>query len=842
MATDSYGSWVGPGSQFRVRQWYSGETDNGSGYTVTCNRIIYVYVPSGGGGFRGTNVSTNYIGTVTLYTSDAGSTSFNRSPSYGSSVGDGYIWAQYTGGSGTTYRSATGGITYTAPNYVCKITYNANGGSGAPAAQTYNYASSGTTTLSSTRPSRKGYDFKGWSLSSTATSASYSAGQGWNLNNKGNYTLYAVWSPKKITLTLAKNGGSGGTSKVYYKYGTNKFYSDSACATQITSITLPTKTGHTFVQYNGDGTVGGTSGERYIYNDGTFASDLCTDIYNNATLTAQWSVNSYTLTINPGGGSWGGTTSNSTATQNYNTTKSIAVPTRTGYTFGGWFKTAYGSLNNSSVNNPIFTSSTPLPVVYNNAVDGTVTHTRQSDTSAGYTYTLKIVCSSSSATPGMGGFTHNVYSEASQTFIHFFRAKVPSGYTINYHNNAVGTGSTFTWLTDNKGTGAWKDYAYKLVCGSSGTFNTFSYVALAEGTAPVTWYLGGSQVTKAPTSAQTFTYGASNTTLYAKWIPNRYTISYDANGGSGAPSAQTATHGENLTLSSTKPTRLGYTFLGWSTNSSATSASYSAGSAYSFTANTKLYAVWQVIDKVNLTFSSSSYTISNTTAGKANLSTLDIPFTLSNVTSTNTSKSYWYTPWYYSKGGAKVSLSQRGPGTITSSGSGILTLSIDEIKNYLIDTDSIDKINMSVDVWTDSNNVDITKASTNFSATIDNYGKPQCEILTAHRNTDESVAVSTQVVYSPGYTNLSAARPTLSWGATELPVTPTVEKISENVYKYEYIIPAASAPGVNNVSLYFSDDIFSSTAKKRVAATHTDQLFKIVKTTGICYAFELIEK
>ena len=40
-------------------------------------------------------------------------------------------------------------------------------------------------------------------------------------------------------------------------------------------------------------------------------------------------------------------------------------------------------------------------------------------------------------------------------------------------------------------------------------------------------------------------------------------MSYDANGGTGAPAAQTKTHGTALTLSSTKPTRTGYTFLGW---------------------------------------------------------------------------------------------------------------------------------------------------------------------------------------------------------------------------------------------------------------------------------------
>ena len=72
-----------------------------------------------------------------------------------------------------------------------------------------------------------------------------------------------------------------------------------------------------------------------------------------------------------------------------------------------------------------------------------------------------------------------------------------------------------------------------------------------------------------------------------------YTISYNVNGGTGAPESQTKTHGSALTLNSTKPTRTGYTFLGWSTSSTATSATYSAGGSFTINANTTLYAVWK---------------------------------------------------------------------------------------------------------------------------------------------------------------------------------------------------------------------------------------------------------
>lgn len=77
-----------------------------------------------------------------------------------------------------------------------------------------------------------------------------------------------------------------------------------------------------------------------------------------------------------------------------------------------------------------------------------------------------------------------------------------------------------------------------------------------------------------------------------------YTLSYNANGGSGAPSSQTGS--KSYTISSAKPTRDGYTFLGWSTSSSATSASYAPGESITLTQNTTLYAVWKEIPVYNI--------------------------------------------------------------------------------------------------------------------------------------------------------------------------------------------------------------------------------------------------
>ena len=76
-----------------------------------------------------------------------------------------------------------------------------------------------------------------------------------------------------------------------------------------------------------------------------------------------------------------------------------------------------------------------------------------------------------------------------------------------------------------------------------------------------------------------------------------YTLSYNANGGSGAPlsqSVESSTGRATFTLRTNEPTRDGYIFLGWTTNSSGTGTLYQPGGTYS-TSNTSttMYAKWE---------------------------------------------------------------------------------------------------------------------------------------------------------------------------------------------------------------------------------------------------------
>lgn len=72
-----------------------------------------------------------------------------------------------------------------------------------------------------------------------------------------------------------------------------------------------------------------------------------------------------------------------------------------------------------------------------------------------------------------------------------------------------------------------------------------------------------------------------------------YRITYNANGGSGAPGDQIRWYGSTINLSGTRPTRTGYTFKGWATSPSG-GVAYQPGQSFGGDYNLNLYAVWQI--------------------------------------------------------------------------------------------------------------------------------------------------------------------------------------------------------------------------------------------------------
>ena len=173
------------------------------------------------------------------------------------------------------------------------------------------------------------------------------------------------------------------------------------------------------------------------------------------------------------------------------------------------------------------------------------------------------------------------------------------------HKNDNGTG----WSTDNQT----KLYSYTSDIGYDRfhTNRTIKFYASFSGIA----MLNGTM------------YANNSVTIVKK---ASYKVTYNANGGSNAPSSQTKWYGEELKLSSTKPTRTGYIFKGWATSSTATSAKYPVGGSYTYTANESvtLYAVWEAITytiKFNANGGSNAPSSQTKTYGKTLVLTTDKP-------------------------------------------------------------------------------------------------------------------------------------------------------------------------------------------------------------------------
>ena len=157
---------------------------------------------------------------------------------------------------------------------------------------------------------RPGYRFVKWQKDNTNTY--YVSGV--NIDLTSDFTLYAQWE-KEYIVTYDADGGT--TSCV-----DNNGYIKGEQVTVCNEV--PTKTGHTFLGWSyGNNTY--TAGETFTMP----ASDV--------TLTAEWTINEYTVTWRPNGGNWDGSTDNKVDTYEYGATIiKPADPTREGHRFDGW--------------------------------------------------------------------------------------------------------------------------------------------------------------------------------------------------------------------------------------------------------------------------------------------------------------------------------------------------------------------------------------------------------------------------------------------------------------------------------------------------------------------------
>ena len=171
--------------------------------------------------------------------------------------------------------------------------------------------------------------------------------------------------------------------------------------------------------------------------------------------------------------------------------------------------------------------------------------------------------------------------------------KVSAGFQILNNSLNMNTGTATVTLAGTGQTGGSGSSAVKTSLASGGYITCVAQKTWS-------WSRGTSNATKTVTSKIEFSqyqlfYPQTSTATLSVAVNARpsYSVSYNANGGSGAPSAQTKWYGTTLTLSATKPTRTGYTFKGWATSSSG-SVAYQPSGSYTANAAVTLYAVWQI--------------------------------------------------------------------------------------------------------------------------------------------------------------------------------------------------------------------------------------------------------
>ena len=192
--------------------------------------------------------------------------------------------------------------------------------------------------------------------------------------------------------------------------------------------------------------------------------------------------------------------------------------------------------------------------------------------------------------------------------------------------------------------------------GKKGTYN------ICSGTTPITKTKSTQTIACSCSFAFNLSWGGnyvsteSASTSISVGAKSKYAITYNANGGSGAPSPQYKWHGESITLSSTKPTRTGYTFQGWGTSTTDTTADYQPGASYTTNAAKTLYAIWKA----------NTYTVTyNANGGKnapaAQTKTHDKNLTL--TTSTPTRAKYTFKGW--SQNATAVAATYQPGGTYT---------------------------------------------------------------------------------------------------------------------------------------------------------------------------------
>lgn len=472
-------------------------------------------------------------------------------------------------------------------------TFNSNYGTATTSTQSITTAGNvALTTNSFTRP---GYTFAGWNTAANGSGTAYTNGQA--VTFTANTTLYAQWSTTSQTVTYALNGGTG-TAPTQANTATTATFT-------VAAGTGLSKTGYTFGGWN-DGTANYAAGDTYTMGA------------SNVTLTAVWTANTYVVTYSYNQATGGYSTASSSFTT-AGTTITLPTPTRTGYTFSGWYDdsvfTNLIGLAGASYSPTGATTAITLYAKWAVAVSSISYDANGGTGSAAATSgnTLATVTIGNGTGITRGGYTlvgWNTAANMSGTeYLPGGTLVMPAGgitlyadwnansYTVNYN---TGGGSSV----------------------ASGSYVTAGSITLPSAPTYAGYTFNGWFAASSGGSALGSTYspsGYGNITIYAQWTANAQTISYNANNGTGSIADVGTTTGASVGLASGSAlNRTGYTLAKWNTAANGSGTDYALSATVTVPAGgLALYAIWTPIN-YTITYNANSATAGSAPTDSAN--------------------------------------------------------------------------------------------------------------------------------------------------------------------------------------------------------------------------------
>lgn len=451
------------------------------------------------------------------------------------------------------------------------ITYYGNGGTASTNTQKAVYD---TVIGFMANAERSGYTFSHWNTQADGNGQTFRAPFTYTANK--NITLYAQYTENIYNVTFNKQNGSGGSD------GVNATY-NSAMPTG-SNIIAPSRTGYTFKGYYAN-----PNGAGKCYYDSTMASNGNWETVGDGTIYAKWEANQYNVKLNKQNGTGGSENVIATFNSSMPIGAEITSPTRTGYVFQGYYSqpngsgTKYYNSNMSSANAWNIPNDSQLYA--NWAAD---TYTVILDKQGGSNGSDRVDAIYNSAMPSATPPTQTGY-----TFQGYYAQ--PNGNGKKYYHSDMSSANTWD-ISDNKTIYAyWKGNTYTVTFDKQGGYGGTTSVVATYGspmptyniTAPTrTGYTfkgyydqrngNGAKYYDGPNLSNVQNWNkTSNTTLYADWEENVYTISLsDSYAPSSTYMSITVRYNEIITTDYPAPGRFGYKLIGFYSNPSGTGTEY----------------------------------------------------------------------------------------------------------------------------------------------------------------------------------------------------------------------------------------------------------------------------